>query len=166
MGVQRAGRGATFKIYLPRVDAPVDAPDLRDRPSRRWPVAVRRCCVAEDDPSVRAIVAEVLTQKGYRVLRAHDGQAALEMARAQSGAIHLLVTDIVMPGMTGRELAEALRVERPGLARALHVRLHGRRGRPPRRAGGRPALPPEAVLPAALASKVREVLDNAGMPAS
>ena len=116
--------------------------------------------LAEDDPSVRAVVSEVLSQKGYRVLRAPDGQAALEMARGQPGEIDLLVTDIVMPGMTGRELAEALTAERPGI-RVLYmsgytddaVVRHGVL------AEGMPYLQ-KPFSPRALASKVREVLDR------
>jgi len=155
------GRGATFKIYLPRVEAPADAvAAVTPEP----PVAGGRETVllAEDDPSVRAIVADVLTQKGYRVLRANDGQAALEMARAQAGAIHLLVTDIVMPGMTGRELAEALRAERPGV-RVLY--MSGYTDDAVVRHGvleeGVPYLQ-KPFAPRTLASKVREVLDRAG----
>ena len=158
------GRGATFKIYLPRVDAPADA---RATAPAEPPVAGGRETVllAEDDPSVRAIVSDVLAQKGYRVLRANDGQAALEMARAQSGRIHLLVTDIVMPGMTGRDLAEALSVERPGL-RVLY--MSGYTDDAVVRHGvleeGVPYLQ-KPFSPRTLASKVREVLDRE-VPAS
>ena len=153
------GRGTTVKIYLPQVD---ELPERLDLAVPVQPVAGGRETVllAEDDPSVRAIVADVLTQKGYRVLRAADGQAALEMARGQPGKIDLLVTDIVMPGMTGRELAEALTAARPGL-RVLYmsgytddaVVRHG-------------VLAEEMhylqkpFSPRALASKVREVLDG------
>ena len=153
------GQGTTFKIYLPQVDEP---PERLDVPVPLQPVAGGRETVllAEDDPSVRAVVSEVLSQKGYRVLRAPDGQAALEMARGQPGEIDLLVTDIVMPGMTGRELAEALTAERPGI-RVLYmsgytddaVVRHGVL------AEGMPYLQ-KPFSPRALASKVREVLDR------
>ena len=116
--------------------------------------------LAEDDPSVRAIVSEVLAQKGYRVLRAPDGQAALEMARGHPEEISLLVTDIVMPGMTGRELAEALTAERPGL-RVLY--MSGYTDDAVVRHGvlqeGMPYLQ-KPFAPHALSSKVREVLDR------
>jgi two-component system cell cycle sensor histidine kinase/response regulator CckA len=153
------GRGATFKIYLPQVD---ELPEVASLPAPVQPVAGGRETVllAEDDASVRAVVSDVLAQKGYRVLRAPDGQAALEMARAQQGVIHLLVTDIVMPGMTGRELAEALTAERPGL-RVLYmsgytddaVVRHGVLDE------GMPYLQ-KPFAPRALAFKVREVLDR------
>ncbi len=154
------GRGATFKVYLPRVDEPVETPDTA--PAEQ-PVEGGRETVllAEDDPSVREIVAQVLAQKGYRVLRAPDGQTALMMARGHGAEIHLLVTDLVMPGMTGRELAEALTVERPDL-RVLYmsgytddaVVRHGVLD-----AGMQYLQKPFA--PRALASKVREILDGA-----
>jgi CheY-like chemotaxis protein len=110
------GRGTTFKIYLPRVDAPLDAPDMA-QPVRPSPGGHEFVLLAEDDASVRRVIAEALGKKGYRVLAARDGATALEMARAQPGEIPLLITDLVMPGMTGRELVETLAAERP------HIRV-------------------------------------------
>jgi two-component system, cell cycle sensor histidine kinase and response regulator CckA len=153
------GRGATFKIYLPLVDA---VPDTAGLPVPVQPVTGGRetVLVAEDDPSVRAVVSDVLTQKGYRVLRAPDGQAALEMARSHPAEIHILLTDIVMPGMTGRELAEALVAVRPGV-RVLY--MSGYTDDAVVRHGvleeGMPYLQ-KPFAPRALASKVREVLDR------
>ena len=106
------GRGTTFKIYLPRVDAPLDAPDMA-QPVRPSPGGHEFVLLAEDDASVRRVIAEALERKGYRVLAAPDGQTAVAMARAQPGEIPLLITDLVMPGMTGRELAETIAAERP-----------------------------------------------------
>jgi PAS domain S-box-containing protein len=153
------GRGTTFKIYLPQVD---ELPDSASLPAPVQPVVGGRETVllAEDDPSVRAVVSDVLTQKGYRVLRAPDGQAALEMARSHPAEIQLLVTDIVMPGMTGRELAEAVVAERPGV-RVLY--MSGYTDDAIVRHGvleeGMPYLQ-KPFSPRALASKVREVLDR------
>jgi len=153
------GQGATFKIYLPQVD---ELPETGDPPEPLQPVAGghETVLLAEDDSSVRGIVSDVLTQKGYRVLPAADGQAALAMARGYQGEISLLVTDIVMPGMTGRELAEALTDERPGL-RVLYmsgytddaVVRHGVLSE------GVPYLQ-KPFGPRALSSRVREVLDR------
>jgi PAS domain S-box-containing protein len=153
------GRGATFKIYLPQVDEPVEEHD-RAPPRESAAGGRETVLLAEDDPSVRDVVTEVLTQKGYRVLRAPDGQTALEMARAQPGEIQLLITDMVMPGMTGRELAEALAGERTGV-RVLYmsgytddaVIRHGVL------AEGMPYLQ-KPFTPQALALKVREILDR------
>ncbi|HTT67536.1 MAG TPA: PAS domain-containing protein [Gemmatimonadales bacterium] len=153
------GRGATFKMYLPRVDAPVE----EQEPSGEGadvPGGGEAVLVAEDDPAVRAIVADVLSQKGYRVMRAPDGQSALGMAGAHAGRIDLLITDLVMPGMTGRELAEALAAVRPGV-RVLYISgytddavvRHGvlEEGL---------AYLQKPFTPRALARKVREMLDR------
>jgi PAS domain S-box-containing protein len=105
------GRGTTFKVYLPRVDEPPDAVVRRSTlPAARGDETV---LLAEDDAPVREALAQALEQKGYRLLRASDGQMALDLARGHPARIALLVTDLVMPGMTGRELALALLAERP-----------------------------------------------------
>ena len=153
------GRGATFKVYLPRVAELAEA---------KSPVASTKLeaggsetvLIAEDDQSVREIVATVLAQQGYRVLQAPEGRTALEMARAQPGEIHLLVTDLVMPGMTGRELAEALIAARPGV-RVLY--MSGYTDDAVVRHGVLTAGVPFLQKPftaRALASKVREVLNR------
>jgi len=153
------GRGTTFKIYLPQVD---EAPEDLTLPAPVQPAVGGRETVllAEDDASVRAVVADVLTQRGYRVLRASDGQTALELARGQPGTIHLLLTDLVMPGMTGRELADALAAERPGL-RALYMSGYTDDTVVRHRVleEGMPYLQ-KPFTGQALASKVREVLDR------
>src|SRR6201999_1522191 len=71
--------------------------------------------VAEDDPSVRALVKSVLQRSGYRVLAAADGQSALELARKEQGRIDLLLSDVIMPRMNGRALRDALSGLYPGL---------------------------------------------------
>jgi len=153
------GRGTSFKIYLPQVP---DAVPGAEALSAQIPAAGGRETVllAEDDPAVRDVTSEILAQRGYRVLRAPDGQSALEIARSHAGEIPLLVTDIVMPGMTGPELATALQAERPGV-RVLYmsgytddsVVRHGVL------AEGMPYLQ-KPFTPDALARKVRELLDR------
>ncbi len=106
------GRGATFKVYLPRVDA---APGVvaGPAPAEPHPAAGVTVLLAEDDELVRASVGAMLRHVGYSVLEAEHGAAALAVARAHPGPIALLVTDVVMPGMGGPALAEALAAERP-----------------------------------------------------
>jgi PAS domain S-box-containing protein len=107
------GRGSTFKAYLPCLrDAPEEwgSPVDTSAPISRG--GAETILVAEDDAKVREIVARVLAAKGYTLLVAAGGAEALEMARAHDGPIDLLLTDLVMPGMTGRELAAALKAER------------------------------------------------------
>jgi CheY-like chemotaxis protein len=69
--------------------------------------------VVDDDPGVREIAARVLERAGYVVLQAAEGAEALQVARAHAGPLHLLLTDVVMPGMNGRELGKRMSEERP-----------------------------------------------------
>ena len=108
------GRGTMFRIYLPRylgdsgLAARVDAPGQ---------AAVRGCTVllVEDEPLLMSLCREVLSRSGYTVLTADTPHEALRLASAHPGDIHLLVVDVVMPGMNGRELARELQAERPAL---------------------------------------------------
>ncbi len=106
------GAGTTFRIHLPRVDAPVEA--ARTTAPLAAPVAgTETILVAEDEQIVRALIRKVLEQAGYTVLLGDGGTEALQLAERHSGPIHLLVTDVVMPGMSGRELARRLLARRP-----------------------------------------------------
>jgi PAS domain S-box-containing protein len=101
------GKGSTFKVYLPRVDRPPDAavPRLAAMPA---PGGKETILLVEDETPLRALVAEILRSKGYHVLEAENGENALGLAKEHRGPTHLLLTDVVMPGMSGRELAEKL----------------------------------------------------------
>jgi CheY-like chemotaxis protein len=106
------GRGSTFEIYLPRVDGAPELPQqesTRARPRK----GTETVLLAEDAEVLRRLLREILTQNGYTVLAAPNGSEALRLSRAHSGPIHLLVTDMVMPQMNGRELASRLAPERP-----------------------------------------------------
>jgi CheY-like chemotaxis protein len=107
------GHGSTFKIYLPQVTAEVDKPSERETP--RVSVGTETILFVEDEQSVRELVCDCLSSAGYRVLEASEGVQALEVAAAHTGPIHMLVTDVVMPRMSGRDLAAQLTSERPGL---------------------------------------------------
>jgi PAS domain S-box-containing protein len=153
------GRGTTFKIYLPA--ATEEALDLGESHTPLdVPGGVETILLAEDEPSVRRMVCRVLREGGYRVLEAINGAEALQIAQRETDAIHLVVSDLVMPVMGGRELGERLARVRPGI-RVLYISGHTdddviRRGL---LVPGSPFLqkPFEA---AALARKVREVLDG------
>jgi two-component system cell cycle sensor histidine kinase/response regulator CckA len=105
------GQGTTFNIYLPRVEAAVD--------QNAMPVAraaeggSETVLLVEDEESVRQLVRETLQAKGYNVIEADNGDSGLEAVAAHKGSIDLLITDVVMPGMSGRELAEKLVALRP-----------------------------------------------------
>jgi PAS domain S-box-containing protein len=109
------GRGTTFVIHLPRVEEPLTASGQPTDAARRLRTTSRTVLVVDDEPEVLGLATEILKRVGYTVLGAPDGAAALEVARLHEGEIHLLVTDMVMPGMSGRDLAERLRVLRTAL---------------------------------------------------
>jgi PAS domain S-box-containing protein len=152
------GQGATFKVYLPRatgVPTPVDVAAL-EQPLRGSETVL----LVEDDDEVRAIAARALAEHGFVVLAARDGVEALELAHGHVGEIHLVVTDVVMPRMGGKELVARLRQERPA-AKVLYASGYTRN-----------AIVHQGVLeagtnflqkpyvPATLTRKVREVLDD------
>ncbi len=114
-----AGCGTTFKIYLPRVEGPPGpgAPACEDLTVPRGTETV---VLAEDDEGARALARLALQSHGYTVLEAHNGAEAEAAFQQHTGPIHLLVTDVVMPKMSGRELAERLRPLRPNL-RVLYL---------------------------------------------
>ncbi|MCK9459410.1 MAG: ATP-binding protein [Proteobacteria bacterium] len=109
------GAGTTFRILLPATDDAVSRPAIAPvegaASGRGWTVLV-----VEDQDALREMVVDALTEQGYAVLAAADPDLALAAAAAHEGRIDLLLTDIVMPRMNGRELAEKLRGLRPGLA--------------------------------------------------
>jgi PAS domain S-box-containing protein len=106
------GRGTTFKVYLRRTDRPIDAAVGSDPPQvlRRGTETI---LLVEDDPQVKAVACAILRRSGYRVLDAANGGEALLIAGDPSTKIHLMMTDVVMPRMSGRELAEKLAPQRP-----------------------------------------------------
>jgi PAS domain S-box-containing protein len=105
------GHGTSFKIYLPRVDAAVD--DAAAAPVMGVPRGTETVLVVEDAAAVRAVTRQVLQRQGYTILEAPNGEAALQVAAAHHGSIHLLLTDVVMPVLSGRLLAERLAPLRP-----------------------------------------------------
>jgi two-component system cell cycle sensor histidine kinase/response regulator CckA len=108
------GEGARFRVYLPRVDAPAVSQSGRVLVTS-VPRGQETILLAEDDSAVRDFLQEVLSRQGYRVLIAADGPEALRVAELHTGHIHLLLTDVIMPKMTGRELAERIALLRPGI---------------------------------------------------
>jgi two-component system, cell cycle sensor histidine kinase and response regulator CckA len=101
------GKGTAFKIYLPRVDQPVEKPGA-PQPFVEAPRGTETVLLAEDEQDVREVAREFLESAGYTVVEARDGSEALRLAAERSGGIDLLVTDMVMPGMTGPQLAGRL----------------------------------------------------------
>jgi PAS domain S-box-containing protein len=154
------GQGATFTIELPRVDAPADLA-LDAGAAGAVPDGSETVLLVEDEPEVRGLARDILHQRGYTVLEAADGDEALRVGREHGGPIHLLVTDVVMPQMGGRELADLLRAGR-GETKVLYVSgytddaiLH----QGVTQTGT--AFLAKPFTAAALAHKVRQVLDAA-----
>jgi PAS domain S-box-containing protein len=108
------GKGTSFKIYLPRVEN-AEEHTATPRPSTELPMGTETVLLTEDEQDVREIARQFLESGGYRVIEAKDGAEAIRLAAAHRGEIQLLVTDMVMPGMTGQELAVRLQSEHPGL---------------------------------------------------
>ncbi len=108
------GQGTTFKIYLPRVDQPAQPLSAENRPA-----GVQRgtetILLVEDDPQVNQLSSSVLAHCGYKVLTAANPQEGLALCRTHPQEIHLLVTDVVMPKMNGRQLAEQVARIRPSM---------------------------------------------------
>jgi two-component system cell cycle sensor histidine kinase/response regulator CckA len=113
------GKGTSFKIYLPRVDQPVEKVGSAQSSSEA-PRGTGTILLTEDEQDVREVAREFLESGGYTVIEAHDGAEAIKFEEQHHGNIDLLVTDMVMPGMTGQELGGLLRQKRPGL-RVLYM---------------------------------------------
>jgi CheY-like chemotaxis protein len=152
------GRGTTVEIRLPRVIEAADSVRPRAE-SGSLPVGNEVILLAEDEERVRSLAARVLAQQGYKVIEACDGQQALEIAERCGGEIHLLFSDIMMPRMSGLELAGRLRRCRPGIKVLL---TSGYTGDVVAQEGAlNPSIPflQKPFTVRTLALKVREVLD-------
>ncbi len=114
------GRGTTFRIYLPRVTAEPTAVVTDSIAARPSLVGIETILLVEDESAVRGFARRTLEEQGYTVLEAADGAEALAVAASHVGPIALLVTDVIMPGLQGHQLAEQLTAARPGL-RTLYV---------------------------------------------
>jgi CheY-like chemotaxis protein len=109
------GQGSMFRVYLPALQGMIADP-LPAQPSGSTnPRGSETLLLAEDDLSVRRILAETLVGLGYTLIEAGDGKEAVRRAALHRGPLHLLVSDALMPGMSGRELLASLRESRPGL---------------------------------------------------
>ena len=106
------GKGTTFRIYWPQVAAAAESVSS-NQPRKTLPRGTETILLVEDEESLRGLARGCLRNSGYTVLEAREGQAALDLAQKHDGPIHLLLTDVVMPGVSGRELADKLVPSRP-----------------------------------------------------
>jgi PAS domain S-box-containing protein len=157
----KLGKGTTFRIYFPRVEQPVDA---AAQPARNGQISrgTETLLIVEDEHSLRHLARDILEAQGYEVLRASNGLHAMFVSREHKGApIRLVITDVVMPQMGGKVMADWLKAIYPDL-KILYtsghtdevIAEHGVFG------AGVDFLP-KPYTPSALACKVREVLDGA-----
>jgi PAS domain S-box-containing protein len=107
------GRGTTFKIYLPRMDEPVLSPTEPPRPAIIS--GAETVLLVEDEPALRDLLEIALTGSGFTVLAAPSPADALTLSRRHTGPLHLLLTDVIMPGMDGPALAKQVQKERPDI---------------------------------------------------
>jgi len=107
------GRGTTFRIYLPPVEAPEEAPELP--PRQRAAGGTETLLVVEDEEHVRSFIVKALGRAGFTILDTGSPREALSMAEDHGDRIHMLISDVIMPGMSGPELAKNIQVLRPGM---------------------------------------------------
>jgi signal transduction histidine kinase len=151
-------QGTSFKVYLPRVDEPAEPAASTATAEPRG--GTETVLVVEDAASVRMVARQVLERYGYAVLEAPNGDTALRLAAKHHGPIHLLLTDVIMPGLSGRQLAEQLAELRPDM-KVLYasgyadqaIVHHGI-------LDSGIAYLPKPFTPETLARRVRQVLDS------
>lgn len=155
----KPGQGASFSIYLPRSLAEAT------RATPRAPLAPaghrETVLVVEDHDMLRAVVVRTLRAQGYTVLEAASAAEALELAAHTEGAVDLLVTDVIMPHLSGLILAERLAAARPNVPVLYMSGYSEQNVLQHHRTTARATLLPKPFAPSALANKVREVLDGA-----
>jgi PAS domain S-box-containing protein len=155
-----AGRGTTFKVYLPRVDEVVEAlPPAKVTTRDRSRTGSETILLVEDEPDLRELTRTVLAAKGYAVMEARNAEEAESLAESAGTKIHLLLTDVIMPGMSGRELAKRI-LARHAAVRVLYMsgytyNVIAQGGTLERGV----AFLQKPFAPSALIEKVREVLD-------
>ncbi|MGE5252591.1 MAG: PAS domain S-box protein [Planctomycetaceae bacterium] len=156
------GLGTTFKIYLPRVEKAAKGYKPRLKPKEVGaPGGTETILLVEDEEAVRSMVGKILRNKGYTILEARHGNEAIEVSERYEGSINLMVTDVIMPQMSGRELAERLAPMRP----EMHVLYMS--GYPDNTIVQHGVLEPGTAFLqkpftiSALELKVREILDGA-----
>jgi len=157
-----SGKGTTFKVYLPRVADRAESPAMVVSPAETAATepGTETILLVEDEANLRYLARQFLEKQGYRVIEAADGAVAMQIAVAHEGLIHLLLTDVIMPGMNGRELAQRMSEIRPN-TKVLYMsgyteNVIGHNGTLD--AGVRLLQKPFTLRE--LKSKVREVLDS------
>jgi signal transduction histidine kinase len=154
----KVGKGTTFEVYLPVTLEALEKTGAEEPPT--MPKGTETVLVAEDDQATRKLVCNTLQPLGYKLLDASSGTEALEMSNSFGGEIDLLLTDVIMPGFNGRELAKKMLAARPGI-KVIYMS-----GYTDDIIAGHGVLDPgmsflqKPLSPTVLANELREVLDN------
>lgn len=152
------GQGTTFKVYLPRVVEPQDLP-ISARSDKPLVIGTETILLVEDEEAVRNLTVEILRRNGYTVLSAADGPAAIRVSANYHEPIHLMVADMIMPHMNGRELADYLAGLRPAM-KVLYISGYTENAILFKGAAEQTVhFLQKPFTPMTLASKVREILD-------
>jgi CheY-like chemotaxis protein len=151
------GQGTVFRVYLPPLEAAAP-PAVAGGPSETC-AGTETILVVEDDAAVRTLGTQVLRRLGYTVIEAPDGIEALRAIERHQGLIHLMVTDVMMPQMTGRELADRIRQGRPSM-RVLFMSGHSDYAIVYRDLAVGVAFLQKPFTPETLARKIRDILDE------
>src|SRR3954470_2057441 len=155
------GKGTSFRIYLPRVDQPAAAADANESGTRR--VGFETILLVEDEEVVRQLANRILAASGYKVLLAKSGEEAERICIEYSGAIQLLITDVVMPGMSGRDLVQKIAGKRPGM-KVLYMSGYTEQVLQETDIKSGVGFLEKPFSPAALQRRVREVLEGRIIP--
>ena len=153
------GKGTSFTIYFPQVSTTGAVEVARTAP--RSSTGSETILVVEDQPSLRELVRRILQQKGYRVLEAPDGEEAIKVAESSARPIQLVITDVVMPGMNARAMAERIRGIWPTVRVLFMSGYHDDDVMLRSLANAKVDFLQKPFLPYDLAEKVREVLERA-----
>jgi len=156
------GHGTTFKIYLPRVDEPLE--EVKEvMAGKGFIQGSETILVAEDEREVRKLSVQILKKQGYRVLEASNGAEALRIFELQKDPVHLILTDVVMPQMGGKELADRLRSICPNIKVLFTSGYADSALAQKDRFDSHLAFLGKPFSPTGLLQKVREVLDRRGL---
>lgn len=162
----RIAHGTTFEVYLPRVASPTAVGNVVPQSSSLRELAGLTVLLVEDEDEIREIMSDTLTEHGGQVLPATDGESALELCATHGRSIDLLVTDVMMPGMSGHQLAELVTQQRPDLP-VVFVSGHPEAAVAPHQLHGRTvSLLRKPFSSEELVTRVRDVADTARRPAA
>jgi two-component system cell cycle sensor histidine kinase/response regulator CckA len=154
------GQGATFEIYLPVAKEALSEPEKASSVPTRA-AGKETILVVEDETGVRELACEFLKASGYAVLEAGDGVEALQLVAEYKGQIHLVLTDVVMPRMSGRELENRMKHARPGVKVLLMSGYSEHFQAPERNSEGESEILQKPFSMSSLAARIREVLSGA-----